>query len=251
MGEPKLWNSFVSFLRRGAISQISSSRYLKMKVQIDWSNQIKQSVGTLIRACDSTPHTRNPAQSRSSSENIHRISFVNYEKNQNPERLLSFQHITTTGSSFLLPKPTPFDGPGDGILGRLHWRLRPCSPIPSLFRRYNSGQLSMADCPRSPPQTSLFCPFRCSSLLPLFWVLFKSSLLGPHVPGLCFHGPLSSPLRFDYLLLGVWLSHWMVSGIDLIFFVIGFIIDGTLQIERSDCNCIFRSFVVLYFVECN
>lgn len=172
-----------------------------------------------------------------------------------PRSYFNTLQFTTTGqaSFFLPPKPTPFDGPGDGVLGRLNWRLRPCSPLPSLFRRHNSGQLSMADCSWSPPQASLFRPLRRSSLLPLFWVLFKSPFLGPHVLRLCFHAPLPSPLRLDYFLLGFWLSHWMVSGIDWICFLIGFLttsIDGVLQIERSDCNCIFHSLVVLYFIEC-
>ena len=103
-----------------------------------------------------------------------------------------------------------FDGPGDGIPGCLYWRLRRGSPVPSLFRCHNSGQFSMADCSRSPPQASLFCPLWCSSLLSLIWVLFEPPFLGSYVAGLCFHGPLPSPLRLDYLLLGFWLSHWMV-----------------------------------------
>ena len=115
-----------------------------------------------------------------------------------------------------------FDGPGDGILGRLNRRLGPSSPVPSLFRRHHSGQLSMAASSRSFHQAPLFRPLRCASLLSLIWLLFQPPFLGPHVPGLCFDAPLPSPLRLDYLLARLWLSHWMVSDLLGVSFVIRF-----------------------------
>lgn len=107
------------------------------------------------------------------------------------------------------------NGVANGGHGRVDWSVRTGAPLPSLFRRHDSGELSLALRAQCTGEAPLRCAYRSGALLPLLWILVKSPFYYPHDHWILFHAFLSQTLWHTNFLRRIWLSHWLVISLKL------------------------------------
>lgn len=94
--------------------------------------------------------------------------------------------------------------------------LRPCAEVPSLLRRHHSGEFFLANRTGSTRKARLCGRVGRVVVILIVRVFFKSALFGAHVYWLCFYGAVPRKMWINNVCLGIRLSHWLVSFVDLI-----------------------------------
>ena len=79
-----------------------------------------------------------------------------------------------------------------------------------MLRDHHTRELPLAIRSGSTRQALVLGRVRLSSILSFIWVLFESSFFGPHVVGLRFDGAISLAMWGSHVLLGIWISYWLV-----------------------------------------